>query len=348
MNIRPLGKYAIILGVVALTAVSDLWTKRWAEQNLASDRHLLPVFAEEPEPGETKGDVVRRRFPELTDRELSGRLFQPDRETRYDPQTPVFRLENGGPAVRGFYVFDDGKLDSFARRVHRLDSFAVQKWLTLARPDLGRNEASKLVSEHLSGVTLSGFLAERLPHLDEEGIRRTVEGGLFSYRGNRGMVQPEEPAKEGEIYLISGRDVVLIPGFLEFTYVENPAGAWGILGGVDEGVRRVIFFVLSIIAIGVVIALIFRPPTEKLFPLIALGGILGGAVGNLVDRLTLTYVVDFIHMHWRDAVLDLPLVGAIRMDWPRYNIADIGITVGVIVLLLVTGFTPAEKKPAEN
>ncbi|MBL6975017.1 MAG: signal peptidase II [Deltaproteobacteria bacterium] len=344
MNGRPLKRYAIIVGVVLLTAGADLWTKRWAEDNLASDRHLLPVHALEVAEGTTRGDVVRARFPELTDEDLTGRLFKVDRSSTFSAEDPVFDLQTGGAAMRGFYVFDEGDLQSFARRIHRLDDFAIQRWINRARPDMDRSKVSRKVKEHLAGVTLTTFLAERLPHLDEDTVASTIERGLFGYGGNRGMVQPGEPAEKGDVYLVSSRDVALLPGYLEFNYVENPAGAWGILGGVDEGARRMIFFVLSIVAILVVVFLIIRPPTDKVLPLVALGGILGGAIGNLVDRLTLTYVVDFIHMHWQDAVVNMPLLGPIRMDWPRYNIADIGITVGVIVLLFATGFVSPEKK----
>lgn len=337
-------RYAIIFGVVLVTAGSDLWTKRWAEDNLATDRHLLPVHALGITEGATRGDVVRTRFPELTDEDLVSRLFKVDRDSRFSAEDPVFDLRTGGAAMRGFYVFDEGNLQSFARRIHRLDDFAIQRWILMSQPDRDRSEVSRLVKEHLAGVTVARFLAERLPHLDEGGVTSTVEKGLFGYAGNRGMVQPDEPAVEGDLYLVSRRDIALLPGYLEFNYVENPAGAWGLLGGVDEGARRMIFFILSIVAILVVVYLIVRPPTDKVLALVALGGILGGAIGNMVDRLTLTYVVDFIHMHWRDAVVDLPLLGPIRMDWPRYNIADIGILVGVIVLLFATGFIQPEEK----
>jgi len=337
-------RYIVIVSVVALTAGSDLLSKHWIERNLATDRHLLPVRAKDVSTGDTAGDVVRQRFPELSNEDLASRLFKPETGREFHPDDRAFPADDDISKKEGFFVFDNADLDGFARRVHRFDRFAIQRWLMSAQPDLDRTRAGDLVAGHLADVTLAEFLSEKLTHLDEDEITRTIEGGLFAYGRDRGAVDPSQQAVEGDIYLVGSRQIVLVPGFLEFDYVENPAGAWGILGGIDENVRRVIFFILSMLAVIVVVALIIRPPTDKVVPLVALGGILGGAIGNMVDRLTLKYVVDFIHMHWQDAVVDLPLLGQIRMDWPRYNIADIGITVGVIVLLITTGFTKEEKE----
>jgi signal peptidase II len=72
----------------------------------------------------------------------------------------------------------------------------------------------------------------------------------------------------------------------------------------------------------------------------ALPLVLGGAIGNLVDRVRLGYVVDFIHMHWRH-----------RSHWPTYNVADIAITVGIGLMLLEYILEPRriarEKKAAQ-
>lgn len=327
-------RYGIVLAVVAATAGADLWTKRWAERNLATGEHLLPVRADRVAAGATVGDVVRARWPDLDDGALAGALFRVDTGTRFTPDLPVFRVVANAPPIPGFFVFDDGDLDAPARRVDLPDPTREERRIAQESPGLAPEEVRARVRAALDSVTLDDFLAGALSHLSGDERRRTIERGLFPARGRRDLVAPSTPAEEGALYLVGHRVVVLIPEHLDFSYVENPAGAWGLLADVDDDVRRTVFFVLSLVAIGVVIALLVRPPSEHPVPLVALGGILGGAIGNVVDRLTTHYVVDFIHMYWGD------------YHWPRYNIADIGITVGVIVLLLSSGKAKKTAKPA--
>ncbi len=325
-----------MLAVVAATAVSDLWTKRWAEQNLATGEHLLPVRAEGIAPGTTVGDLVRSRWPDLDDGALAGSLFRVETDTRFTPDLPAFRVEDNAPPIHGFFVFDHGDLRRFARRLDRPDPAREERRVAQENPGLAPEEVRARVRAALDGVTLDAFLAEALPHLSDDERRTTIERGLFPTRGRRDLVAPSAPAEEGDLYLVGHRQVVLIPEHLDFSYVENPAGAWGLLADVDDDLRRTVFFVLSLVAIGVVVALLVRPPSEHPLPLIALGGILGGAIGNVVDRLSAHYVVDFIHMYWGD------------YHWPRYNIADIGITVGVIVLLLTSGSRKKTDRATRN
>jgi len=73
---------------------------------------------------------------------------------------------------------------------------------------------------------------------------------------------------------------------------------------------------------------------------VALGGILGGAAGNLVCRLRYGEVVDFLHLHYRG------------FDWPMFNVADSAISVGVVLVLLhslrAPGEAPADERPASE
>lgn len=318
-------RYGIVLTVVTATAASDLWTKRWAERNLATPDHLIPVRATGIARGTTVGEVVRSRWSDLDDATLNGNLFRVEMGMTFSPEQPVYRVEANGPPIFGFFVFDEGDLDSFARRVDRPDPAGLERRLAQENPGLSPEEVRARVRDLVDQTTLDAFLAEALPHLSEKERQRTIAHGLFPARGRRDLVAPNAPAEEGALYLVGHREVVLIPEHLDFSYAENPAGAWGLLADVDDDVRRTVFFVLSLVAIAVVVGLLVRPPSEHPASLVSLGGILGGAIGNVVDRLSTHYVVDFIHMYWGD------------YHWPRYNIADIGITVGVIVLLLSPG-----------
>lgn len=111
--------------------------------------------------------------------------------------------------------------------------------------------------------------------------------------------------------------VEIIPGFFGFTYVENPGGAFGMFqnGGVIIGIAAVI------IAVAVVVAIASeRPGLET----IALGLVLGGAVGNLVDRFARG-----------DSIIDGPVIDWIELSIiPTFNIADASVTVAVSLLLI--------------
>lgn len=113
--------------------------------------------------------------------------------------------------------------------------------------------------------------------------------------------------------------VTVVRGFLNLTYVRNPGGAFGVFRH-----RQVLFIVLSLATIAALTWLYRGFPVQHRLCRIAVGGILGGALGNLADRLLVDpnrCVIDWIDVHW----------GACH--WPAFNIADSAISVGVVVLL---------------
>ena len=117
-----------------------------------------------------------------------------------------------------------------------------------------------------------------------------------------------------------GRPVHVIDGFFSLTLVMNPGLAFGMLAGTPAGWR----WLVALLSIGALTVLAFvglrMLPTGGRFTPLALGLIFGGAVGNLIDRVAHGAVTDFIK---------LP-------GWPAFNVADISITFGVLVLLYVT------------
>jgi signal peptidase II len=108
---------------------------------------------------------------------------------------------------------------------------------------------------------------------------------------------------------------------LDFTLLHNTGAAFSLLAGAS-GWQRWFFIGLACVVSVLLVAWIWRTPRgEKLLPL-ALALILGGAVGNVIDRVVHGYVVDFIHAHWGAAY------------FPAFNIADSAITVGAVLLIL--------------
>jgi signal peptidase II len=117
-----------------------------------------------------------------------------------------------------------------------------------------------------------------------------------------------------------GVPVHLVDGFLALTLVMNPGLAFGMLSWVP-GASRWLVSLLSLAALGLLLWLASRLiPTGGALTRFAVGLILGGAVGNLIDRARFGAVVDFLDMYWR------------HYHWPAFNVADSAITVGVAVL----------------
>jgi signal peptidase II len=114
------------------------------------------------------------------------------------------------------------------------------------------------------------------------------------------------------------REVLPVMGeFFRFHYVHNSGAAFGLF---SHSGSRYYFIAISLISIAVILYLILSGRYEFRGSRIAFGLVLGGAVGNLVDRIWLKEVIDFIDMGF----------GAHR--WPTYNIADVGVTLGVLYL----------------
>lgn len=121
--------------------------------------------------------------------------------------------------------------------------------------------------------------------------------------------------------------------FFEITYTNNTGAAFGIFQSAGT-----LFTIIAIVASGVIIYY-YRQITGRAFLLrIALGLQLGGALGNVIDRIARGFVVDFLHVFYEP----------IGFDWPVFNFADSAIVVGVLLLLLMLGGKSEEKKPEEG
>lgn len=116
---------------------------------------------------------------------------------------------------------------------------------------------------------------------------------------------------------VTGYHTDIIPNVLRITLVKNQGAAFGLFEG-----GRIFFIVASVIAVIFITYLGFHLPRPDRYKRVLLGLILGGAIGNLIDRVYDGAVIDFIEMgiggHW----------------WPVYNVADIAVTVGAVLLLL--------------
>jgi signal peptidase II len=123
--------------------------------------------------------------------------------------------------------------------------------------------------------------------------------------------------------------VAIIPGLFSLTYVRNTGAVFGLFRSLSDPWRGVLLTLVPLLAIVLVIVMAVRTPPGRLRPLVALGMILGGALGNLVDRIRLGSVVDFLDVY----------VGSYH--WPAFNLADSAICIGVGLLILDILWTPA-------
>lgn len=115
--------------------------------------------------------------------------------------------------------------------------------------------------------------------------------------------------------------ITIIPGFFNLVHIYNPGGAFGFLASQGAVVRNVFFFSISWLAILLVLYFFWRTPRGYRLLSSAFALILGGALGNMIDRIRLGKVVDFLDVY----------IG--RHHWPAFNIADSAITVGMLIFV---------------
>lgn len=131
--------------------------------------------------------------------------------------------------------------------------------------------------------------------------------------------------------------IVIIPNFLSLHYLVNPGAAFGMFRDVNEDFRKVFFLLVGIFALGLVFYYLIKSDEKKSFFPFALSLVMGGALGNIIDRIRLGEVTDFI-------LLEATFMGekvVAFLDktfgshyWPSFNVADSAIVVGIISMAI--------------
>jgi len=114
--------------------------------------------------------------------------------------------------------------------------------------------------------------------------------------------------------------IALVPSF-QLTYVHNPGAAFSFLSDAG-GWQRWFFIALSSVVSVLISIWLVRLPAALRWQATGLALVLGGAVGNLVDRVLYGYVIDFLDVYYRS------------WHWPAFNVADAAITIGAVILLV--------------
>ena len=117
--------------------------------------------------------------------------------------------------------------------------------------------------------------------------------------------------------------IPVIAGVFNLTYIRNPGAAFGMFATTNSAFRLIFFVGTSIFALGLLGTIFYRMHPADVWGQLSVSGIVGGAIGNLVDRLQYGEVVDF---------LDFYMGG---YHWPAFNVADSAISVGVVSLLIL-------------
>jgi len=127
--------------------------------------------------------------------------------------------------------------------------------------------------------------------------------------------------------------IAIIPDFFSLTYIRNPGAAFGLLAGSSNTFRMVFFGLTSLFALGLLGTILVRMPARDLMGRLSVAGILGGAIGNLIDRMRYGEVIDFLDVYIE------------QYHWPAFNVADSAITVGVIFLIVHFAFEKKDDPP---
>ena len=127
--------------------------------------------------------------------------------------------------------------------------------------------------------------------------------------------------------------ISVIPGFFRIAHLENPGAAFGIFSDTPTPLKLGLLIALSVIALVVVTILLWKSSTSLSSTSIGLALILGGAIGNLWDRILHHRVTDFLLFYYH------------QYEWPAFNLADSAIVVGATLLVLDLLFskTPREE-----
>jgi signal peptidase II len=131
-----------------------------------------------------------------------------------------------------------------------------------------------------------------------------------------------------------GSSIEIIPGFFSFTFIKNYGAAFGLFQR-----QLAVFVIVGLVAVTVIVIYSILISEKEYLLQTGLAFLLGGAVGNFIDRLRFGYVIDFLDLHHG------------KWHWPVFNIADIAIDIGVVLILLKFLFLEDEDQetgPVQN
>ncbi len=127
------------------------------------------------------------------------------------------------------------------------------------------------------------------------------------------------------------KTIPIIPGFLNLTHFQNPGVAFGLFAGSSSNLQQILLITAALFAISLILYFYLKTSYKLRLMMGGFSLILGGAVGNLIDRFRMNRVVDFIDVY------------AGNFHWPAFNIADSAISIGMAIFFYYIVFKRPEK-----
>lgn len=172
------------------------------------------------------------------------------------------------------------------------------------------------VPEEMAQKTVTEFLTSELSYSDAQDIQELTERWVQDESGARLRADDKVTAQQN--IHIKNRDVTIVEGYWDFQYTRNPGAAFGFLAGQDTAWRKPFFVIISFVAILIILYILNGVLLSQQLLIWGLSLIAGGAIGNFIDRVRFSYVIDFILWKYTD-----------EHRWPTFNVADALIVVGV-------------------
>ena len=207
--------------------------------------------------------------------------------------------------------------------------------------DESSDKPSERASETASGDSADKPASAPLPKPNYTFLAVASAIGLVADLGSKEWAAKRlENTSAPPIKVIEGIEVGSRTFALHFDLAKNKGGAWGVLGEQPDYVRLPFFFIISALAVVFIVGLYRKLEPHQWALKWPLPLVLAGAIGNLVDRIRHQHVIDFIDAFYIQKVED-PVRGLIQVPshWPTFNVADIWIVAGVI-LMGIDWFTP--------
>lgn len=176
----------------------------------------------------------------------------------------------------------------------------------------------------LQEVLLIGSVVLMLAGLDQWSKAWVVERHGWPVRDHAGRLRPPHGMEP----------TVIVPGALRLIVVGNEGAIWGIGRGLSNRHKRPLFIALSLLAVAFIGTMLVSTEAAQWPRRVGFAAVLAGAIGNLWDRLARDYVIDFIDWSW-------------GFRWPTFNVADIAITAGVLLVMIDLFWHPDPPPPAE-
>ncbi len=190
----------------------------------------------------------------------------------------------------------------------------------LSIPRFPEHTVTKTVNAETPTITLQDYIKAAYPNNNEDDVK-----SMMAYVRKEGQrVLPQDTLNQGDQIELGFAKITVIEGYYDYQYARNPGAAFSFLADQSPDFRKYFFGISGILAVILILVFIGMSDWRKQKPLIlSLGCILGGAIGNIIDRFQYGYVIDFVSWHYQDVYY-----------WPTFNIADVFVTGGVIFLIL--------------